>query len=77
MSEGPRIQFDDAIHPVVSNGGGGVYNLRERAATGTGSVRTQSLTRQTFKEYDIERKISNIEERDIHKKQVRRSTSCS
>ena len=69
MSEGPRIQFDDGINPVVSNSGG-VYNLRERTATGTGSIRTSSLNRQTSKEYDLEREVSNVDDRDIHKKQV-------
>jgi hypothetical protein len=73
MSEGTRIQFDDAIHPVVSQSGG-VYNLRERTGTGTGSIRAQSLTRQTSKEYDLEKEVSNVEEGDIRKKQVRNST---
>ena len=76
MSEGPRIQFDDAIQPVISNSGG-VYNLRDRTVTGTGSIRTQSLNRQKSKEYDLEREVSNVEERDIHKKQVRSSRRCS
>jgi hypothetical protein len=76
MSEGPQIRFDDGIHAVVSNSGG-VYNLRERSRTGTGSIRAQSLTGQSSKEYDLEREVSNVEERDIHKKQVRSSSSCS
>jgi hypothetical protein len=76
MSEGPRIQFDDAIHPVVSSGGG-VYNLRERSRTGTGSIRAESVTRQTWKEHDLEREMSNVEERDIRKKQVRSANSYS
>ena len=70
MSEGTRIQFDDAIHPVVSQSGG-VYNLRERAGSGSGNFRAPSLTRQTSKEYDLEKEVSNVEERDIRKKQVR------
>lgn len=73
MSEGTEIQFDDAIHPVITQSGG-VYNLRERASTGTSNIRAQSLTRQTSKEYDLEKVVSNVEERDIRKKQVRNST---
>ena len=73
MSEGTRIQFDDAIHPTVSQSGG-VYNLRERAGSGTGNIRAPSLTKQTSKEYDLEKEVSNVEERDIRKKQVRNST---
>lgn len=73
MSEGNRIQFDDAIHPVVSHGGG-VYNLRDRSRTG--SNRSQSLSRHEAKEYDLEKEISNVDDRDIKKKQVRSSTSC-
>jgi hypothetical protein len=73
MSEGTRIQFDDAIHPIVTQSGG-VYNLRERAGTGTSNIKAQTLTRETSKEYYLEREVSNVEERDIRKKQVRNST---
>jgi hypothetical protein len=76
MSEGNRIQFEDAIHPAISQSGG-VYNLRERTGTGTGSIRARSLTRQTSKEYDLEKETGNVEECDIRKKQVRNSNSLA
>jgi hypothetical protein len=72
MSEGQQIRFDDDIHPVISNSGG-VYNLRDRSRTGTGSIRGQSLERKSFKEQDLESVTSGVEDRDIHKKQVSHS----
>lgn len=73
MSEGQQIRFDDGIQPVISHSGG-VYNLRERSRTGTGSIGSQSLNRTTSKEQDLESIISGVEARDIHKKQVRCSS---
>jgi len=67
MSE-PRILFDDTIQPVTSQSGG-VYTLRSREATGVGSIRVSSQTRQR-KEADLEAETSNVEERDIKTKQV-------
>lgn len=72
MSEGQQIRFNDGIHPVVSNGGG-IYNLRERSHTGTGIIRSHSLDRKTSKEQDLESINGEVEERDLHKKQVRGS----
>ena len=69
MPKAPRVQFDNDIHPVISSGGGGVYNLRQRSHTG--SIRAESLL--SNKELDLEGEISNVEDRDIAKKQVRRS----
>jgi hypothetical protein len=67
MSEGARIQFDNGIYPVISNSGG-VYNLRQRTGTGTGSIRASSLSRHGT---DVEAENNNIEDCDIKKKQVR------
>jgi hypothetical protein len=69
MSEGQQIRFDDGIQAVVSPSGG-VYNLRERSRTGTGSIGSQSLNRTTSKEQDLESVTSGVEERDKHRKQV-------
>jgi hypothetical protein len=69
MSEGQQIRFDDGIQPVISHSGG-VYNLRDRSRTGTGSIGGQSLNRTTSKEQDLESVISGVEDRDIHRKQV-------
>jgi hypothetical protein len=69
MSEGQEIRFDDGKQPAFSHGGG-VYNLRDRSRTGTGSIRGQSLNRTTSKEQDLESVNGDVEDRDIHRKQV-------
>ena len=64
----PRVQFDDAIQPTPSNGGG-VYTLRSREATGVGSIRASSQVRRA-KQDDIGSESNNVEDRDIKTKQV-------
>jgi len=66
-----RIQFDDAIHPVIPNGGvGGVYALRSRSNSGVGRIRAPSLTRTKSLESDVEAESHVVDERDIRTKQV-------
>ena len=74
MSDSTRVQFDDVILPVISNSGG-VYNLRQRTQTGTGSVRAPSLSKAVSeKERDLEGYDTNdVQDGDVHKKQVRHS----
>ena len=70
MSGEVHIQFeDDVISPITSNGGG-VYNLRQRTRTGTGSSKAASLNRQSTKETDVEAEASPVEEMDLKPKQV-------
>jgi hypothetical protein len=66
MTEAGRIHFaEDAIHPVISNGGG-VYSTRQKAS---------SLSdKRSAKEFDVEDDGDakfTVDELDLKKKQVR------
>ncbi|KIV78251.1 potassium uptake protein [Exophiala sideris] len=66
----PQNKVDDAIHPVRSRGGGGgIYTLRSREATGVGSLSVKSRGPRS-KADDIDSETNEVDERDIKTKQV-------
>lgn len=64
-----QARYDDAIHPVISNGGG-VFPLRSRQNTGVGSLHKPNVTVAKSVDDDLEGEDDGFDERDIKKKQV-------
>jgi len=65
-----RIQFEDATGGTSANTGG-VYSVRQRSPSGTGSVRPSSLNRHDSKEIDLEAESNAVFDRDVKQNQVR------
>ena len=64
-----QVRYDDAIHPVVSNGGG-IFPLRSRQNTGVGSLPKPNVTVAKSVDDDLEAEEDGFDERDIKRKQV-------
>jgi hypothetical protein len=70
MPGATRIYFDDAIDGTGDHAGG-VYSVRQRSPSSTGSIRPSSLARHDSKESDLEAESNAAFDRDTKRNQVR------